>query len=121
MFTKLEKSRNYCEKLQNSLEKKIHECHILKKESKQNSVRKLQLEKKVVEQKVEILQYRDNADKKNAEILMSLNKENELVLFYVSLVLNVKKFVLQYFFCFIVKNNNKEVGRGSCRSQMYGF
>lgn len=79
LFSKLEKSRSYCEKLQSSLEKKIHECHTLKRESKQNSVRKAQLEKKVVEQKAELLQYQENSDKKSTEMLISLNKENETV------------------------------------------
>lgn len=92
MFTKLEKSRSYCEKLQNCLEKKIHECHILKKESKQNSVRKAQLEKKVVEQKLELSQYKDNADKKTTETLISLNKENETVRF----LLRLRRFAISW-------------------------
>lgn len=71
------------------MEKKIHECHILKKESKQNSIRKLQLEKKmldvesmvfeVAKQKAELLQYKENTDRKTSEMLITLNKENELV------------------------------------------
>ncbi|XP_058799122.1 centrosomin isoform X2 [Phymastichus coffea] len=88
LLSQLDKSRAYCEKLQNTLEKKIHECHILKKESKQNSIRKLQLEKKmfdvenmvfeVTKQKTELLQHKESTDRKTTEILITLNKENEL-------------------------------------------
>ncbi|XP_029157354.1 centrosomin isoform X2 [Nylanderia fulva] len=61
-ITKLEKSQRFCEKLQASLEKRIHEFHILRKENKQNSFRKTQME---------------NAEKKTTETLLIVNKENE--------------------------------------------
>ncbi|XP_077255106.1 phosphodiesterase 4D interacting protein centrosomin isoform X4 [Temnothorax americanus] len=86
-ITKLEKSQRFCEKLQVSLEKRIHEFHTLRKESKQNSVRKMQLEKKIndveqmaseiTKQKAEFLQYKENTDRKTTETLLILNKENE--------------------------------------------
>ncbi|KAG9428131.1 centrosomin isoform X1 [Apis mellifera carnica] len=47
LIIKLEKSQKYCEKLQSALERRIHEVHALKKENKQNSTRKAQLEKKL--------------------------------------------------------------------------
>ncbi|XP_011261366.2 CDK5 regulatory subunit-associated protein 2 isoform X2 [Camponotus floridanus] len=85
-ITKLEKSQKFCEKLQASLEKRIHEFHVLRKESKQNSFRKTQMEKKIndveqmanemTKQKAEFLQYKEN-EKKNTETLLILNKENE--------------------------------------------
>ncbi|XP_015190024.1 PREDICTED: myosin-11 isoform X2 [Polistes dominula] len=87
LILKLEKSQKVCERLQSSLDKRIHECHALRKESKQNSIRKAQLEKKIVEvesmvaemskQKSELLQYKENTEKKTAEMLMVLKKENE--------------------------------------------
>ncbi|XP_011861799.1 PREDICTED: centrosomin isoform X2 [Vollenhovia emeryi] len=86
-ITKLEKSQRSCEKLQASLEKRIHEFHTLRKESKQNSVRKTQLEKKIndveqmasdiTKQKAEFLQYKENTERKTTETLLILNKENE--------------------------------------------
>ncbi|XP_024871889.1 centrosomin isoform X1 [Temnothorax curvispinosus] len=86
-ITKLEKSQRFCEKLQVSLEKRIHEFHTLRKENKQNSVRKMQLEKKIndveqmaseiTKQKAEFLQYKENTDRKTTETLLILNKENE--------------------------------------------
>ncbi|XP_072761406.1 uncharacterized protein Cnn isoform X3 [Anoplolepis gracilipes] len=85
-IAKLEKSQRFCEKLQASLEKRIHEFHMLKKESKQNSFRKTQMEKKIndveqmanemTKQKTEFLQYKEN-EKKTKETLLILNKENE--------------------------------------------
>ncbi|XP_076160987.1 phosphodiesterase 4D interacting protein centrosomin isoform X2 [Ptiloglossa arizonensis] len=87
LIVKLEKSQKFCEKLQSSLEKRVHEIHGLKKESKQNNVRRAQLEKKLIDlesmavemnkQKAELMQYKENADKKSAEMLVTLNKENE--------------------------------------------
>ncbi|XP_025153819.1 centrosomin isoform X3 [Harpegnathos saltator] len=81
---KLEKSQRFCEKLQVSLEKRIHEFHTLKK---QNSIRKTQLEKKIndmeqmasemTKQQSELLQFRENNDKKTTDTLLILNKENE--------------------------------------------
>ncbi|XP_032674103.1 centrosomin isoform X3 [Odontomachus brunneus] len=83
-ITKLEKSQRFCEKLQVSLEKRIHEFHTLKK---QNSIRKTQLEKKIndmeqmasemTKQKTELLQFRDNTERKTTDTLLILNKENE--------------------------------------------
>ena len=90
LITKLEKSQRFCEKLQISLEKRLHECHALKRESKQNSVRKAQLEKKIIDvenmavemkkQKAEALQYKENAERKSAEMFITLNKENDTVI-----------------------------------------
>lgn len=84
----MEKSQKFCEKLQASLEKRIHEFHVLRKESKQNSFRKMQMEKKITDveqmasemtkQKAEFLQYKEN-EKKSTETLLILNKENESV------------------------------------------
>ncbi|XP_016837483.1 centrosomin isoform X2 [Nasonia vitripennis] len=89
LLNKLDKSRSFCEKLQNTLERKIHECHTLKKESKQNSVRKLQLEKKmldvdnmaleVAKQKAELTLYKESTDRKTTEMLITLNKENDML------------------------------------------
>ncbi|KAL0115738.1 hypothetical protein PUN28_010934 [Cardiocondyla obscurior] len=86
-ITKLEKSQKSCEKLQISLEKRIHEFHTLRKENKQNSVRKMHLEKKIndveqiaseiTKQKTELLQYKENTERKTTETLVILNKENE--------------------------------------------
>ncbi|XP_018044859.1 PREDICTED: centrosomin isoform X5 [Atta colombica] len=86
-ITKLEKSQRFCEKLQVSLEKRIHEFHMLKKENKQNCIRKTQLEKKIsdveqmaseiTKQKTEFLQYKENSERKSTETLIILNKENE--------------------------------------------
>lgn len=86
---KLEKSQKVCERLQSSLEKRIHECHVLRRESKQNSIRKAQLEKKIADvesmvaemtkQKAELLQYKENTEKKTAEMLMALKRENDRV------------------------------------------
>ncbi|XP_018373497.1 PREDICTED: centrosomin isoform X4 [Trachymyrmex cornetzi] len=86
-ITKLEKSQRLCEKLQASLEKKIHEFHTLRKENKQNCIRKTQLEKKIsdvelmaseiTKQKTEFLQYKENSERKTTETLLILNKENE--------------------------------------------
>ncbi|XP_053980888.1 centrosomin isoform X1 [Hylaeus volcanicus] len=87
LITKLEKSQKFCEKLQSSLERRVHEVHALKKESKQNNARRTQLEKKLVDlegmavemnkQKAELMQYKENADKKTAEMLVTLNREND--------------------------------------------
>ncbi|KAL2717406.1 interaptin isoform X6 [Vespula squamosa] len=87
LILKLEKSQKVCERLQSSLEKRIHECHALRRESKQNSIRKAQLEKKIVDvesmvaemtkQKAELLQYKENTEKKTAEMLMALKREND--------------------------------------------
>ncbi|XP_018301721.1 centrosomin isoform X4 [Mycetomoellerius zeteki] len=86
-ITKLEKSQRFCEKLQASLEKRIHEFHVLRKENKQNCIRKTQLEKKINDveqmaseiskQKTEFLQYKENSERKTTETLLILNKENE--------------------------------------------
>ncbi|XP_076378265.1 phosphodiesterase 4D interacting protein centrosomin isoform X2 [Megalopta genalis] len=89
LMIKLETSQKFCEKLQTSLERRVHEVHTLKKESKQNNVRKAQLEKKLVDlesmaaemnkQKAELLHYKENADRKAAEMLITLNRENEIL------------------------------------------
>lgn len=65
---------------------------MLRKENKQNSIRKTQLEKKIndveqmaseiTKQKAEFLQYKDNAERKTTETLLILNKENESVSAY---------------------------------------
>jgi len=98
---KLEKSQRFCEKLQVSLEKRIHEFHMLRKENKQNSVRKTQLEKKIndveqmaseiTKQKTEFLQYKENTERKTTETLLILNKENESVStsYFFMLVINI--------------------------------
>lgn len=88
-ITKLEKSQRFCEKLQASLEKRIHEFQVLRKENKQNSIRKIQLEKKIIDmeqmanemtkQKTELLRYKDNTGR-TTETLLILNKENESVI-----------------------------------------
>ncbi|XP_015592615.1 centrosomin isoform X3 [Cephus cinctus] len=87
LIDKLEKSQRFCEKLQCSLERRIHECHSLKRESKQNSMRIAQLEKKIIDvesmatdvtkQKTELLQYKESAERKTAEMLITLNREND--------------------------------------------
>lgn len=56
---------------------------------KQNSIRKTQLEKKMndmeqmasemTKQKTELLQFRDNTERKTTDTLLILNKENESV------------------------------------------
>jgi len=71
------------------LEKKIYEFHTLRKENKQNNIRKIQLDKKIndveqmaseiTKQKAELLQYKENAERKTTETLLMLNKENESV------------------------------------------
>lgn len=87
LMAKLEKSQKHCEKLQLALERRVHEVHMLRKESKQNNARKAQLEKKLVElenmatemnkQKTELIHYNDNAERKATEMLISLNREND--------------------------------------------
>jgi len=62
---------------------------MLKKENKQNCIRKTQLEKKIsdveqmaseiTKQKTEFLQYKENSERKTTETLIILNKENESV------------------------------------------
>ncbi|XP_078050206.1 phosphodiesterase 4D interacting protein centrosomin isoform X2 [Augochlora pura] len=89
LIIKLETSQKFCEKLQTSLERRVHEVHTLKKESKQNNVRRAQLEKKLVDlesmatemtkQKAELLHYKENADRKAAEMLITINRENEIL------------------------------------------
>lgn len=89
LIIKLEKSQKFCEKLQASLERRVHEVHTLKKESKQNSMRRTQLEKKLVDlesmaaemnkQKAELLHYKENAERKATEMLITLNRENEML------------------------------------------
>ncbi|CAD1478022.1 unnamed protein product, partial [Heterotrigona itama] len=87
LMGKLEKSQKHCEKLQSALERRVHEVHTLRKESKQNNARRMQLEKKLAElesmatemnkQKTELMQYKDNAERKTTEMLISLNREND--------------------------------------------
>ncbi|XP_031841742.1 phosphodiesterase 4D interacting protein centrosomin isoform X2 [Nomia melanderi] len=87
LIIKLEKSQKFCEKLQTSLDRRIHEVHVLKKESKQNNLRRTQLEKKLADletmatemnkQKTELLHYKENAERKAAEMLITLNREND--------------------------------------------
>lgn len=92
--------------MQASLERRIHEFHVLRKENKQNSFRKTQMEKKIndveqiasemTKQKAEFLQYKENAEKKTTETLLILNNENESVrsttFFYTSRVKLEHKF-----------------------------
>ncbi|XP_071875855.1 phosphodiesterase 4D interacting protein centrosomin isoform X2 [Bombus fervidus] len=87
LIIKLEKSQKYCEKLQSALDRRVHEVHTLRKESKQNCARRAQLEKKLADlegmatemnkQKAELIHYKDNAERKAAEMLISLNREND--------------------------------------------
>nr|XP_034190787.1 centrosomin isoform X2 [Osmia lignaria] len=87
LIIKLEKSQKFCEKLQSSLERRTHEVHVLKKENKQNCARKAQLEKKLVDlesmaaemnkQKAELMHYKENSERKTAEMLITLNREND--------------------------------------------
>ncbi|XP_020277823.1 centrosomin isoform X3 [Pseudomyrmex gracilis] len=84
-ISKLDKSQRFCEKLQISLEKKIHEFQMLKKEHKQNSMRKMEKKMSDVEQmtcemnkqKIDFLQYKENTERKTTETLLILNKESE--------------------------------------------
>ncbi|XP_015112494.1 centrosomin isoform X3 [Diachasma alloeum] len=86
IILKIEKSQSFCDKLQGSFDRKMQES-LIKKESKQNSVRKAQLEKKIVDvenmameiakQKSELMQYKENNERKTAEVVMGLNIENE--------------------------------------------
>lgn len=86
-ISKLDKSQRFCEKLQISLEKKIHEFQALKKEHKQNSMRKMEKKMSDVEQmtcemnkqKIDFLQYKENTERKTTETLLILNKESESV------------------------------------------
>lgn len=90
LMIKLEKSQKYCEKLQSALDRRVHEVHTLRKESKQNCTRRAQLEKKLADlecmatemnkQKAELIHYKDNAERKAAEMLISLNRENDTVI-----------------------------------------
>lgn len=67
----------------------MHEFHTLRKESKQNSTRRAQLEKKLVDlenmavemnkQKAELVHYKENSERKTAEMLITLNRENDTV------------------------------------------
>ncbi|XP_043524063.1 centrosomin-like isoform X2 [Frieseomelitta varia] len=87
LMAKLEKSQKHCEKLQSALERRVHEVHTLRKESKQNGARRTQLEKKLAElesmatemnkQKTELMHCKDNAERKATEMLISLNREND--------------------------------------------
>ncbi|XP_043476790.1 centrosomin isoform X3 [Leptopilina heterotoma] len=87
LITKLEKSQKFCENLQGSLEKRISECQTLKRENKQNSLRKSQLEKKLTEienmalelkkQKAELLQNKENSERKSSDMIVTLNREND--------------------------------------------
>lgn len=96
MMAKLEKSQKHCEKLQSALERRVHEVHTLRKESKQNCARRAQLEKKLAElesmatemnkQKTELMHYNDNAERKATEMLISLNRENDAVMSLSSLL-----------------------------------
>ncbi|XP_032453155.1 centrosomin isoform X6 [Nasonia vitripennis] len=65
LLNKLDKSRSFCEKLQNTLERKIHECHTLKKE--------------MAKQKAELTLYKESTDRKTTEMLITLNKENDML------------------------------------------
>ncbi|KAG7208405.1 hypothetical protein KM043_014637 [Ampulex compressa] len=95
LIAKLEQSQRFCERLQSSLEKRIHEFHALKKESKQNGMRKAQLEKKITDlesmatemskQKAELLHFKESAERKAAETTITLTREND------SLRLRIKK------------------------------
>lgn len=86
LINKLEKSQNYCEKLQNLFERRMHDGYSIKKE-KQNNARKAQLEKKIIDvenmaveiaqQKCELLQYKESTEKKTSEMILALNIEND--------------------------------------------
>ncbi|KAK0179549.1 hypothetical protein PV327_005291 [Microctonus hyperodae] len=83
---KLENIKSFCEKLKIVFEKKIHDGYSIKRE-KLNNARKAQLEKKIndvenmaieiAKQKSELLQYKENNERKTSEIIMSLNMEND--------------------------------------------
>lgn len=100
----MEKSQKFCEKLQSSLERRTHEVHVLKKENKQNSARKAQLEKKLVDlesmaaemnkQKAELMLYKENSERKTAEMLITLNRENDAVISYFSNYISVEIFII---------------------------
>ncbi|XP_015517212.2 centrosomin isoform X2 [Neodiprion lecontei] len=87
LIAKLEHSQRFCEKLQASLEKRMNECYTLKKESKHNSIRKAQLEKKISEvedmaieltkQKADLLHSKESAERQTCEMLTALNREND--------------------------------------------
>ncbi|XP_076278704.1 phosphodiesterase 4D interacting protein centrosomin isoform X2 [Lasioglossum baleicum] len=89
LIVKLEKSQKFCEKLQTSLERRVHEVHTLKKESKLNNARRAQLENKLVDlesmaaemnkQKAELLHYKENAERNAADVLITLNRENDML------------------------------------------
>ncbi|XP_015438709.1 PREDICTED: centrosomin isoform X2 [Dufourea novaeangliae] len=89
LIIKLEKSQKFCERLQISLERRMHEVHTLKKENKQNNMRRTQLEKKLVDlesmaaemtkQKAELLHYKENAERKATDMLITLNRENDML------------------------------------------
>ncbi|KAJ8679472.1 hypothetical protein QAD02_015259 [Eretmocerus hayati] len=87
LLSKIEKSRMYCEKLQNSLERKIYEPHLTKKESKSSS-RRGQLERKIADadsglydadQTSEIIQHKDRNYKRATDLLVVLSREGDLL------------------------------------------
>ncbi|KAK0094120.1 hypothetical protein PV326_011778 [Microctonus aethiopoides] len=82
----LEKLKSFCEKLQIVFEKKVYDGYSMKRE-KLNNARKAQLEKKIndvenmaieiAKQKSELLQHKENTERKTSEMIMSLNMEND--------------------------------------------
>ncbi|XP_017882781.1 centrosomin isoform X2 [Ceratina calcarata] len=87
LIVKLEKSQKFCERLQSALDRRVHEVHALKKENKQNCARRMQLEKKLADlenmatemnkQKADLAHYKEDAERKTAEMLITLNREND--------------------------------------------
>ncbi|XP_011314286.1 centrosomin isoform X2 [Fopius arisanus] len=78
IILKLEKCQSFCDKLQGSIDRKMQEG-LIKKDSKQNCVRKVQLEKKItdVENMTMDIHYKESNERKNAEMMVGLNRENE--------------------------------------------
>lgn len=89
MIEKTKQSQKMCENLQSILDKKMFDSRSLKKFSKQHSLKKSQLEKKLVDvesmaleiskQKSELVEYKENLDRRTSELLIGVNRENESV------------------------------------------
>lgn len=83
----LEKSKISNERLRSSLEKRLEEWHEIKNDGKNNSLRKAQLEMKITDveimaieiakQKSELLNYKEDTDRKASDMMLTLNRENE--------------------------------------------
>ncbi|XP_043275851.1 centrosomin isoform X2 [Venturia canescens] len=83
----LEKSKAFNERLRSSLERSLEEWREMKNDGKNNSLRKAQLEMKITDveimaieiakQKSELLNYKEDTDRKASEMMITLNRENE--------------------------------------------